>query len=100
MAALKTVALHEAAHAVVARVLGQPVKLASLDSVLTRHRRGDSKAHRQQAIVALAGPAAEDRLCRHTREERAQLWATVWRIDLANAVGHVDATGGGANLVA
>src|SRR5262245_11722102 len=66
MAALKTVdsitieAVHEAGHAVVARLLAQPVKRTALAGVTTRYRRGDTKAHRQQAIIALAGPCAEE----------------------------------------
>jgi hypothetical protein len=54
-------AVHEAGHAVVARLLAQPVKRTALAGVTTRYRRGDTKAHRQQAIIALAGPCAEDR---------------------------------------
>ena len=44
-------AVHEAGHAVVARLLAQPVKRTALAGVTTRYRRGDTKAHRQQAII-------------------------------------------------
>jgi hypothetical protein len=43
------------------RAWPQPVKRTALAGVTTRYRRGDTKAHRQQAIIALAGPCAEDR---------------------------------------
>jgi hypothetical protein len=42
-------------------VLGQQVTLASLSEVTTRYRRGDVEALCREAMIALAGPAAEVR---------------------------------------
>jgi hypothetical protein len=88
-------AVHEAGHAGVARLLAQPVKRTALAGVTTRYRRGDTKAHRQQAIIALAGPCVEDRHTGYTPEQRAPVWETAWREDLFNAMRHLDASGGG-----
>jgi hypothetical protein len=41
-------------------------------------------------------PAAEDRLCSYTRDQRAELWCgPVWGTDLLNAMQHLDTAGGG-----
>jgi hypothetical protein len=88
-------AIHESGHAVVARVLGQPVKLASLAKVTTRHLCGHSEVDRHLTIIALAGLVAEDRHAGYTPDERAMMWETVWRTALANAMRHLDASGGG-----
>ena len=52
-------AFHEAGHAVAAIALGTPIKRASLDRVTTLVRPGCPQAQRNEAIIALAGPAAE-----------------------------------------
>src|SRR5262249_10681661 len=61
----------------------------------TTLHRGSVEALRRKAIIALAGPCAEDRRGRYTREERAGLWETIWRTDLFNAMRDLDAVGGG-----
>jgi hypothetical protein len=89
-------AIHEGGHAVAAHALGHPLVYASLvDGVRTRCRRGDRGAHLREAMIALAGPAAEMRY-RPTRlrwEERT-LWRKHWGTDLAHARQHVAAAGG------
>ena len=48
------------------------------------------------ALVTLSGPAAEDRFCLYTRDQRAELWCgPVWQTDLLNAMHHLDGSGGG-----
>src|SRR5262249_1418996 len=40
------------------------------------------------AVVTLAGPAAEDRFCLYTADQRAEMWNTAWREDLFDAMHH------------
>jgi hypothetical protein len=77
---------HEAGHAVAAAVLGTPIKRASLGGVTTWVRVGCPRARRNEAIIALSGPAAEDLHRRHTAPEREQMWRTAWAADWANAL--------------
>ena len=48
---------HEAGHAVAASVLGQPIKQATMDGVTTLVKVGCDRARRNEAIIAMAGPA-------------------------------------------
>ena len=76
------VRIHEAAHAVVARILGAEILRAAAGKdavVTTRHRRGSTAAEEaasaaKSALISLAGPAAERR------------WAGA--IDARNAADH------------
>lgn len=79
-------AYHEAGHAVAAIALGTPVKRASLDRVTTWVRPGCERAQRNEAIIALAGPLAEDRYQSYSLNEQAALSGSVWRTDLDNAL--------------
>ena len=63
-------AFHEAGHAVAAAVLGTPIKCASLSGVTTLVKVGCPHAQHTQAIIALSGPAAEDRHRRYSPDER------------------------------
>jgi len=95
----QVVAIHESAHAVIARVLGRPVLRVAPHlttyGVQPRTARGFYRA----ALITLSGPAAEDRFCCYTRDQRAELWCgPVWQTDLLNAMHHLDASGGGAML--
>jgi hypothetical protein len=65
-----TAAYHEAGHAVVAVALGTTVKLATLRAVTTMVRRGCPRAQYNEAVVALAGPAAETRYCGYREDEQ------------------------------
>ena len=60
---------HEAGHAVAASVLGQPIKQATMDGVITLVRVGCDRARRNEAIIAMAGPAAEDRAKSYSAEQ-------------------------------
>ena len=80
-------AYHEAGHAVAAAVLGTPIKRASLDRVTTLVRPGCPRAQRAEAIIALAGPAAEAKFRVFIgAAEHAALWRSAWATDRANAV--------------
>ena len=76
---------HEAGHAVAASVLGTPIKLASLnDGVTTVWWTGSDQARRHEAIIAMAGAAAETRAMSYSREQCDELWKTVWAVDKEN----------------
>jgi hypothetical protein len=93
-------AFHEAGHAVASVVLGQPLGRAALGLVTldlresARAWRASAQGQRVGALIALAGPCAEQRLCGYTPEQSARLWATYWKIDFRNALRHLDAIGG------
>ena len=75
---------HEAGHAVIAHILGVPISRVTLHGLSTRSRPQDQA---NQAIVAYAGPIAEDRHRRYSVEQHRQMWAGAeWRADLVNAV--------------
>jgi hypothetical protein len=79
-------AYHEAGHAVIARALDQQVVSVALsDGVRTRYRR-DAVGQRYTAIVALAGPVAEDRRRPTTDAQRAVLWQAEWAADWAKVL--------------
>ena len=61
-------AYHEAGHAVAASVLGQPIKQATIDGVTTLVKVGCDRARRNEAIIAMAGPAAEARAQSYSQE--------------------------------
>ena len=76
-------AIHEAAHAVIARVLGQDVTSVSMRRVMSQHR--STRDGRQRfVIVAFAGPVAEHRYCKLGDFEEARRWEDGWREDLQN----------------
>ena len=76
---------HEAGHAVAASVLGQPIKQATMDGVTTLVKVGCGQARRNEAIIAMAGPAAEARAKSYSAEQSEELWNTVWAVDKENA---------------
>jgi ornithine carbamoyltransferase len=77
---------HEAGHAVAASVLGTPIKLASLnDGVTTVWWTGSDQARRNEAIIAMAGAAAEIRAMSYSADQCDELWKTVWAVDKENA---------------
>jgi hypothetical protein len=79
---------------VVARAIGHGVVRVSLaDGCRTRYLRGDHHVHLCEAMVALAGPLAEQRCRPITPAEREALWRENWRTDLDNARRHVAACG-------
>ena len=84
-------AVHESGHAVIARAIGHGVVSVSLDGARTRYRRGDHHAHLCEAMVALAGPLAEQHYRPTTPAEREALWRHHWRRDLDNARRHAEA---------
>ena len=75
---------HEAGHAVAASVLGQPIKQATMDGVTTLVKVGCDQARRNEAIIAMAGPAAEARAQSYSQEKSEELWSTVWAVDKEN----------------
>ena len=75
---------HEAGHAVAASVLGQPIKQATMDGVTTLVKVGCDRARRNEAIIAMAGPAAEARAKSYSAEQSEELWNTVWAVDKEN----------------
>jgi hypothetical protein len=79
-----TFAYHEAGHAVVARSLSLEVLMLELKFCRVG-RRDDPLACWSQAIVAVAGPAAEQRHARYPEDVRARLWRVYWKTDRANA---------------
>jgi hypothetical protein len=94
---LRQRAIHEYAHAVIARVLGQPVALVRPRFTTYRAPPRTAREFYRAALITLAGPAAEDRFCGYTRDQRAELWCgPVWGIDLLHAMHHLDAAGGGS----
>ena len=84
---------HEAAHAVVARVLGVHVVSVTIDNVRTRYRANDDAAHVAEAVIALAGACAE-RQSNLLPADQTDLWDTAWNTDFSNALTHLRAVGG------
>ena len=76
---------HEAGHAVAASVLRTPIKRATMDGVTTLVKVGCGQARRNEAIIAMAGPAAEARAKSYSAEQSEELWNTVWAVDKENA---------------
>jgi hypothetical protein len=69
---------------VVARSLS--LEVAKLDLKLCHtHRRDDPIAYWGQAIVAVSGPAAEQKFAAYPLEVQARLWKSYWKTDRANA---------------
>ena len=88
--------VHEAAHAVIAVVLGIEITAVTLDGVRTRVRVGDVEAARRSAIVALCGLAAEFRHLGLTGDAEARAWREAGRsADVSNMFRYLDAAGGG-----
>jgi hypothetical protein len=87
---------HEAGHAVAAHVLGVPIRCVTLHGMWTQTGGDPARAY-HQGVISLSGPCAEDRHHRYGASERAELWDTVWRDDLNNAVRHLRIAGGDAN---
>ena len=79
---------HEAGHAVIATVLVR--RSGARHGVTTMVRVGCPRAQRNEAIIALAGPTAEDRCHGYSASERAELWDALWRDDLTNALRNLD----------
>ena len=77
-------AYHEAGHAVAASVLGTPIKRATMDGVTTVWWTGSDQARRNEAIIAMAGAAAETRAMSYSAEQCDELWKTVWAVDKEN----------------
>jgi hypothetical protein len=90
------VAIHEASHAVIARVLGRPVLRVAPRLTTYGVQPCTARECYRAALVTLSGPAAEDQFCCYTRDQRAELWCGPVRgPDLLNAMHHLDASGGG-----
>jgi hypothetical protein len=80
---LEASAYHEAGHAVVARVLGTPVRRVTINGRMgTLVRHGDIAATR--ALITFAGPVAEARHCNLSDDDTARMWPDQWRGDLRN----------------
>jgi hypothetical protein len=77
---LPVVAIHESAHAVIARVLGQPVLRVAPRLTTYQASPRSARDFYRAALVTLAGPAAEDRSGAPT---------------CSTAMHHLDAAGGG-----
>ena len=76
-----------------ASVLGTPIKLATIDGVTTWVKVGCDQARKNEAIIAMAGPAAEARAQSYSQEKSEELWRTVWAVDNENARGNSAAHG-------
>jgi hypothetical protein len=80
------VAIHEAGHAVAALSLSIQVRCVTLEACSTR-RRDDPIAHWSQAVVAMAGPAAEQKFAGYPPDRLAMMWRSAWKTDRRNAYG-------------
>jgi hypothetical protein len=78
-------AVHEAGHAVVARALSLEVVRVELKFCRVGRCRDDPIARWSQAIVAVAGPAAEQRHAAYPWDVQSRLWRAYWRADRRNA---------------
>src|SRR5262249_1152265 len=86
-------AFHEAGHAVIAHVLGAPVHHVTLQAAITPLQRATARCRWKRALIALAGPAAEDRFQRHAPAEHAALWRSIWDGDARNAARYLGVDG-------
>jgi hypothetical protein len=84
-----TISHHEARHPVLARQLGHQVSAVALNRVGTLYCTTNPNSQWTEAVVALAGPAAEQRLRGYTFNQRNELWLTSWATDMANAERHL-----------
>ena len=55
-----------------------------MDGVTTVWWTGSDQARRHEAIIAMAGAAAETRAKNYSREQCDELWKTVWAVDKEN----------------
>jgi hypothetical protein len=78
------VAYHEAGHCVVARVLSIEVVKLTMECCSTR-RRNDPISCWSQSIIALSGPAAEQRYAGYSKDVEAAMWRSAWKTDRGNA---------------
>jgi hypothetical protein len=68
--------------------------------VTTRYRHDDPHHHLLEAMIALAGPLAEQHYHPTSKAEREALWREHWHGDLARARWHVAACGGDGQWIA
>ena len=78
---MKEKSFHEAGHAVAATVLRTPLKQATMDGVITLSR-GTDQERRNQAIIAMAGAAAEALAMNYTKDQCDELLKTAWAQDV------------------
>jgi hypothetical protein len=88
-------AIHEAAHAVVARALGVEVTRVTLDAGFLAQAgwlgacctlsRDDPNSHWAQAVTDLAGPVAEQRYACYPPARVAMMERSAWKTDFRNA---------------
>jgi hypothetical protein len=74
-------AIHEAGHAVVALALGHEVTRLSLEFCRTRYRRNDEIAWWNEAVISMAGAAAEQRLMHYPEDVLAMMRRSAWATD-------------------
>jgi hypothetical protein len=94
----RAVAIHEAGHAVVALAFGHDVVLVTLGpspddarrlGLCCSNRNDDAMGRFEAAVVALAGPLAEQIFAGHPRDVRAMMLGSSWKTDRANAENHL-----------
>jgi hypothetical protein len=86
-------AFHEAGHAVIAHVLNVPVKRVTLKAVTSPLKRVTARRRWKRAVIAFAGPVAEDRFQRYPPAEHPALWSSAWDGDARNAARYLGADG-------
>jgi hypothetical protein len=74
-------AIHESAHAVAALALGHEVTALSLAFCRTRYRRKDEMACWNEAVISMAGAAAEQRLMDYPEDVLAMMRRSAWATD-------------------
>jgi hypothetical protein len=85
---------------VIARALSIEVTGLALKVCHTHRRRDDAISYWSQAIVAVSGPAAEQRHAGYPADVRARLWQRAyWKGDRANAEHWLRLAAGRATLV-
>jgi hypothetical protein len=82
-------AYHESGHACIARVLGHAVIVVTMDHTRTRWEDKGATSRWNEAVIALAGPAAETRYAGYSPEEIEREWKAHWWGDRANAERHL-----------